>query len=249
MSKKIIFILAVFIYATSFGQAELRPNPYAMGHIILKKGNTTLKGYIKLNHSEWDVRFKDSIKQRKSRKVKYKNIAKIIIDTDSSNPREFYYMKSNRTKFLNFVEKVYSNKISIYTKSSDELSAFYAGFDRRTAHEWMNDMRYETSTHSSFNFFGSFNMNFGIDIEIPSTDYFLLKEGEQKIIYIGTEGNLIRKGFKKFAIAYFNDCSILVEKLENKEYELLNLPEVIEYYNNRCNNEINQETTNTEIKN
>ena len=248
MSKKIIFLFIVFICVASFGQAELRPNPYVIGHIILKKGNT-LKGYIKLNHSEWDVRFKDSIKQRKSIKVKYKNIAKIIIDTDSSNPREFYYMKSNRTKFLSFVEKVYSNKISIYTKSSDELSAFYAGFDRRTTQEWMNDMRYENSTNSYFKFFGSFNMNFGIDIEIPSTDYFLLKKGEQKIIYIGTEGNPIRRGFKKFAVAYFNDCSILVEKLDNKEYKLLNLPEIIEFYNNSCNNEIDQESTNTEIKN
>lgn len=248
MSKKIIFLLVVFIGIASYGQAELRPNPYINGHIILKKGNT-LKGYIKLNDSEWDVRFKDSIKQRKSQKVKYKNITKIIIDTDSSNPREFYYMKSNRTKFISFVEKVYSNKISIYTKSSNEVSSFYADFDRRTTQEWINDMQYENSTNSYFNFFGSFNMNFRIEIEIPSTDYYLLKKGEQKIIYIGTEGNIVRKGFKKFAIAYFKDCSILVEKLETKEYQLQNLPEVIEFYNNSCNNELNQESTNTEIKN
>jgi len=43
------------------------------------------------------------------------------------------------------------------------------------------------------------------------------------------------KSFKKSAKNYFSDCSSLVSKIDNKEFNRKNLREIAEYYNANCN--------------
>ena len=138
--KKLLFTLTFIITLSCFGQLELRPNPFLKGTIILKDG-TIKDGGIRLNGSAFRIRFKDSVKQKKSEKIDYKTVEKIVINFDSINFREFYYKKTTKNKFYSFVELLQSGNIDFYKDLSKNYSPFYEGIDRRTTREWMNDVR------------------------------------------------------------------------------------------------------------
>ena len=239
--KNLLLILVSLITFSGFSQIQLNRNPYINSLIILKKGDT-LNGFVKLNGSAFDVRFKDSLKQKKQKKIKFKEIEKIIAYSNSKNPREFYYKKTDQSKFYHFVEQIHRDSINVYIASTDRLGLLYSdsGVDRRSAEEMMYDMRTENAmivkNLAFFNHYNDLlnNYNFTTQIEIDRIDYFLHKQEEEKLILIGSKGNFLYKNFKKAASKYFDDCLNLVEKIKTRELKLKHLPEIIEYYKTEC---------------
>ncbi len=63
--------------------------------------------------------------------------------------------------------------------------------------------------------------------------YYVQKEGEQVVTHLGST-ELFSKNFKKAASTYFQDCSELVEKIQNKEYKKKDIENVVRFYNERC---------------
>ncbi|TVZ55251.1 hypothetical protein OD91_0497 [Lutibacter sp. Hel_I_33_5] len=254
--KKVLLFLLLLVGQSLYSQIELRNNPFIKGLIVLKD-NDSLKGYIQLNGSAFDIRFKDSLKQRKRKKVKYKKVRSITIFSDINHTRKFYYKKTDQSKFLHFAELVHFDELSVYITSSNKLELFYLNskVDRRSANEMMRDMKTEQfkitekliensknfKSHSEFKngLFShlTFNNNFAYHFKIERIDYFLNKKTEDKLTLIGSKGNFLYKNFKKTASKYFGDCPTLVNKIQSKEFKLKHLPEILEFYKNNCNKE------------
>ena len=45
----------------------------------------------------------------------------------------------------------------------------------------------------------------------------------------------VLKGFKKRAVEYFEDCPVLIEKLQDRDLKKSDLKEIVEFYNKDCN--------------
>jgi hypothetical protein len=114
MKQILFFAFIVFSFNYSFSQLELRYNPFIKCSIVLKN-NDTLNGYVRLNDSPFDIRIMDSLEQRKSKKVDFKTVEKII-NRSSNKLREFYYKHTNLNKFHSFVELIHLDVINIYIK-------------------------------------------------------------------------------------------------------------------------------------
>lgn len=80
-------------------------------------------------------------------------------------------------------------------------------------------------------------------------DLYVLRPGANEAIYFASRatsnfdasGTIMigarkydRPRFKKFAAEIFQDCPVLVEKIEAKEYKVKDSLAIIEYYNNQC---------------
>lgn len=244
--KRILFSIFLMFTLNGFSQLEMRSNPYIECSILFKNGDT-INGVVKLNGSAFDIRFKDSLKQKKRKKIKFKEVEKIIAYSTSQNPREFYYKKTDQSNFFNFVELIHDDAINVYITSTNKLDLFYSdsGVDRRSANEMMNDMRSENSMNilsinKEAQFFNNYNglinnFNFTMQVNIDRIDYFLHKKNQEKLIFIGAKGNFLYKNFKKAATAYFNDCPNLIEKIQLRELKLKHLSDIIEYYKSQCN--------------
>ncbi|PHR69250.1 MAG: hypothetical protein COA67_11005 [Lutibacter sp.] len=221
---------------------ELRPNPFLKGEVILKDG-TIRNGGIQLNDSAFRIRFKDSAKQKKSVKIDYKTVEKIIINIDSLNPREFYYKKTTKNKFYSFVELLQTGSVDLYKSSRNNLNLFYEGIDRRTTLEWMSHLRNTSPDIANFDNSRTVKLNgqnvilptparrntqFAyIEIEFPV--YLLHKKNTKKLFFLYSNKNL-----KEFTLENLNNCPKLVEKIQSKEFRKRDIAEIVEYYNENC---------------
>ncbi len=209
MKKTTTLFIFILISTLNYAQYDLRPTPFFKSVIILKKGDS-INGYTRLASSAFSIKFKDSLKQKRERKIKYKEVDKIITFTDSIKPREFYYKHTDENKFLRFVELIHLDTINIYLGLSIDVDLYYlnTGVDRRTMQEINDDLLFKSprfienrALHypTAYNNFHntSFSINFEIDLEIKRFDFFLEKRNQNELILIGTEGNFIYKNFKK----------------------------------------------------
>ncbi|MDY7394175.1 hypothetical protein UMM65_02900 [Aureibaculum sp. 2210JD6-5] len=227
--KKWLFPILFILCVKGFSQIELRRNPYIKSSIVFKNKDS-ISGFVKLNGSAFDIRFKDSIKQKKSKKIKYKEVEKIMTLVDSLNPREFYYKKTDQTKFFYFIELIHNDFISIYVNSSDRLNLFYydSGMDRRSANEFMSEMRSENNFLNLLSpdqfglvFFNSYNNFFnissgGFNLEFERIDFFLHKEGQDKLVLVGVTGSPFSKNFKKNSFKIFRRLPKIGRKIKGK---------------------------------
>lgn len=245
--KQIILIIVLLFTINSYSQDfELRKSPFVRGKLIFKDGSTK-KGFVKLNNSAFDVRFKSSGKD-KPEKVNYKDLDKIIANPDSIDVRTFQYLKNYQDKFNKFVELILQDKISIYIESSDRLSLFYSDFDRRTGREWMDDIKFKHLTKRNLELNYKVILPNGEEINLPNTykhyfqsqyviskknqirlSYFIKKENDDKLILVESY-----KRFLKNSIKHFEDCPVFVDDFRNKKITLGDLPKFIEYYKYLC---------------
>lgn len=58
-----------------------------------------------------------------------------------------------------------------------------------------------------------------------------LREGEEPVIF--NQANTL-KSFRERAMEYFEDCPSLRTKLDNKEFKMEDLQEIVRYYNSTC---------------
>lgn len=218
-----LFITTIFFILFSFfsqAQFEMRINPYLKGEIVLKNDSVET-GYIKLDDSAFKVKFKGHKEQKSEKKISPDNISKIIIYTASAN-REFLYKKTDASKFPKFVELIYAGKFDLYLFSINNLSLFYKDVDR--------------SNVTDFIFLDS---NYSIEKikenlkKVISPEYLLDMKNSEELNFIYSNKNLRKK-----ANQYFRGCSSLISRIENKEWKLENIIDIVDFYNN-C--EINEQ--------
>ncbi len=241
--KRILLVFSILISLNNFAQLKLHKKPYLKGTIELKSGEI-LKGFIKLKNSAFDVRFKETESQKKANKVKFKEIKEMITVEDSLYKRKFYYKKTEKSKFLSFVELIHEGDIDVYVNNSIDLDLFYANIENYiNAEDWMRNMGnnfvFPDLNHlNTFNNYFLVNNSIGISanvgIQINKTDYFLFKKEDKTLIHIGSKGNFLYKNFKKAASEYFSDCPNLVEKLKSRKLRLKHLTQILEYYDTKC---------------
>ena len=115
------YFFIIIISFKSFSQdvgrdLDMRNNPY-IETTVKFKDSTIKKGFLKLE-SPTNLKFKDSINQKKGYKVDYKQVSSIINFVNNQH-RVYNYRKTTRNKFLSFVEIITYSKnkkieVSIY---------------------------------------------------------------------------------------------------------------------------------------
>lgn len=63
--------------------------------------------------------------------------------------------------------------------------------------------------------------------------YYVLREGEKIATLLGANTTFSLGGYKKEALAYFNDCPKAIEKI-NKKFKRKETKELVEFYNANC---------------
>ncbi len=244
--KKILFSLILFPCFV-FAQLDLQSTPFIHGGIILKNGDS-LTGLIRMASSPFDIRFKKNKEQRKEEKIKFKEIDKIHTFIDSLHTRYFYYKNTNEDKFLHFVELLKKDTISIYQATSNNIDLFYQNtlVDGKPYEDLLKPvfafyqpgiLKYAQFTDEYRPFYDSYDrhdMQRSVTLEISRIDYYVKKTNEDKLLLIGSKGNPLYKKFKKTAAKYFEDCPILVARINEKEFQVKNIPEMIEFYKENC---------------
>jgi hypothetical protein len=243
-----ITVLFLLLTTSCFAQLDLRSNPNLKGEIILKNGEIK-SGFIKLDGSAFNIKFKESENQKKSEKIDYIDIDKIVINQNLSTKREFYYKKTDANIFNKFVELIHSNNFDIYIYSPDNLSLFYSDVNRSNVADWLsyersesskikaqsnrlNDINNSINTANPLNHvkpisYSKFKENLS---QIKNIKYLLCKKDSEKLNFINSNKRLI-----EYAIENFKDCPKLILKIENKELILDDLVEIVDLYNNCIN--------------
>jgi len=241
MKSFFLFLVSFFYFSNAvFSQgAELRITPYIKAKVIYKDGDT-INGYVRMASSAFKIQFKDSLKQKKSQKVDYKNVSRIITNKDNSIQREFYYKKTDLNRFAHFVELIYNDSIKVFIKSGGDLDLFYSEFDRRTMGELMEDEKlrepnrfyYKTDPGFNSRMVQFQNISAYVDIRINKISYFLKNNKQDELILV--HQNLFGEKFKKAGADYFKDCPSLSEKIQNKDYIISDLPIIIQEFKEKC---------------
>lgn len=64
-------------------------------------------------------------------------------------------------------------------------------------------------------------------------DYFVKKEDEEAVTFLGSD-NFLKRGFKKRAMKYFADCNDLVDMILKNKYKIKDLDAIAYVYNEDC---------------
>lgn len=239
---KSVFVF-LLITASCLAQLELRINPYLNGEIILLNGEIR-NGFIKLDGSAFNIKFKENEDQKKIDKIDYKNVDKIVLNPNLSNSREFFYKKTDADKFNKFVELIYSKNLDVYIYSPDDLSLFYSNVDRSNVVDWLsyersessrikaeanrlNDLKNGTNSANYFNHTKPINYSKIKEklSKAKNIKYLLHKKDSEKLNFIYSNKNL-----KEFAIENFRDCPDLILKIDIKELILDDIVEIVDLY-------------------
>lgn len=228
-----ITVLFLLITTSCLAQLELRNNPYLKGEIILINGEIK-NGFIKLDGSAFSIKYKESEDQKNSDKIDYKNIDKIVINSNLSTRREFYYKKTDADKFNKFVELIYSNNFDVYIYSPDNLSLFYSGVDRSNVMDFLNGSGFPIVNGHNVIWTKRYSISKIKEnlSKAKNIKYLLYKKDSEKLNFIYSN-----KKLNEFAIENFKDCPELILKIENKELILDDIVEIVDLYNNCINGE------------
>lgn len=224
MSK--IIIIFLLITTSCFAQLELRNNPYLKGEIILIDGNVK-NGLVKLNGSAFSVEFKENENQRKPDKIDYKSINKIVINSELSGRREFYYKKTDADKFYKFVELIYSNNLEVYVYSPDNLSLFYSGVDRSNVNDFLVGGVVFNGSNAIWIGRSSVSVIKENLAKAKNIKYLLSRKDSEKLNFVYSN-----KKLNEYAVENFSDCPGLISKIENEQLQLENIFEIVDLYNN-----------------
>ncbi|MFL1895660.1 hypothetical protein ACJRPK_08145 [Aquimarina sp. 2-A2] len=79
-----------------------------------------------------------------------------------------------------------------------------------------------------------FGNGFVMSGSAPIKNYYVQKEGEPAITHLSSN-QLFSKNFEKTAAAYFEDCPVLVQKIQDKVYRKRDLKAILTFYIDECN--------------
>jgi hypothetical protein len=173
---------------------------------IYFKDGTKLQGLAKLINGD-QVKFK-KFKGDKAQKYHFENLEQVVIN-DREEASTYIYLET-REGYFNVVRELEIGKVSLYVLEQTSYSApmFVGG-----ANGQMNMM------HANYYDIKNLYVRRGISGEV---------------IHLGSN-QLFSKNFKNAASAYFLDCPILVEKIQNKEYKKKHVRDIVNFYNLKCN--------------
>ena len=213
----------ILSYGISNAQLEMRLNPYIKGTIILK--NDSIKnGYIQLESSAFRVRFREDKEQKGKEKIDYNDIEKILLSADTPNEREFYYKKTDASKFLKFVELLHKSKYDVYVNSSNDLSLFYKDVDRSNVGDFLSfGSGFSNQPYRSTSQIKEYLM------QVENPKYLLKDKNVDELQFIYSNRKL-----RKNAEFFFEGCPELIQKIKNKELKTDDIIEIIDFYNS-CN--------------
>ena len=78
------------------------------------------------------------------------------------------------------------------------------------------------------------NLAGGMTMSGTATDYYVKKKNENKVTFIGDYDAIIGE-FKGRVYNYFSDCTLLIEKIENKEIRLRDgFKKMAKFYIDNC---------------
>ena len=238
-------IILFFYLSKGFAQDfELRITPFIESKIVYKD-STSEEGLLRLASSIFKLRLKKT-KKDKERKIDYKKVERIITNPNTENERVFQYLNHNYNKFKIFAELIYSDVLSIYVSSSDDDDLFYSDFNRQTLFELMSQARFTDNTDFMnrlkkadtielpngkklplpIRYTYYYGVAFGAS---PTINYYLLKEGSNKLLRVEKAKRFIKKSQD-----VFDNCPELIDDLNQKKVTLGDLPTFIEYYKVKC---------------
>jgi hypothetical protein len=140
-----------------------------------------------------------------------KSIDKITINENGLT--ESYKYKKEKGAFHKWLKVIIEGKVNLY---KNDISGFYF------------------NNAASPSGFGT-GMPMGMGMTSHVTYFYIDHEKDAEVFTITSFGN-ISKNFKKAASDFFKDCPALVEKINNKTLEKDDIEEVVNYYNENCNN-------------
>ena len=170
------------------------------------KDGTVLEGLGKLTMDE-KIKFR---KAKKEKKVWYSlsdNLEKAMI-LEQGVWVTYVYKKVKDRTMGKVLREVLVGKVSLYSRiSSGTMMAPIGGAGGGGAPMMMHSYSIENS--------------------------YVRREGESQVTHLGSN-QPFTKNFKKAASKYFEDCPVLVKKIQNKEYKKRHLKEIVSFYNRRC---------------
>jgi len=214
---------------------ELRKTPKIEGKIVYTDSTIEI-GKVWLANSAFKPRLKID-EDKKSKKVDYKKIDKIIIYPESNKERVFQYLHNNYNKFEIFAELVYKDDINIYVASKNNgTDLFYSEIDRETINEKFIKTNSENFNPSLNNTPNSLGMPYEEEMVIyssylnsPSFQFYIQKNDNPKLMRV--EKN---KKFLKKSEGFFSDCPNIINDLKEDKIQIKDLPEFIEHYKKVC---------------
>lgn len=200
-------------------------------------------GWVKLNASAFNVRFKESDTLGKSIQVNEDSIKSISRIEKNNQVRTFYYKKTDRNKFNKFVELIKTGNFNLYFYTED-LSLFYSGVDRSTIGDWLGNMRaHSTSVNNSSNNQTTPSLPLDFDfirnqmMKANNIKVLFQNNNEEKLFFMTSQ-----KKLKKFAANYFTECPKLLKQISSKYYKKRDFFKILYDYDNCLNT--NKETIN-----
>lgn len=181
--------------------------------IITFENGKTMKGFGKLA-----VKSSTGLIFLKFRKTKKDNPIKFIFSDfknvqiyDNHKITSYLYVNVKDENEPKVLEEVAAGNVSLYKHVYQKQNPGFSGAS-----------------------FGSMGSGFSIGTNYIISNYYVKKGNEPVAFHLGSNQSF-SKNFKKEAADYFSDCPELVARIESKEFKILDLAEIIKFYNEHCN--------------
>ena len=204
--KKFLFLLIIFAYNFVIAQSEVTSTYFFNKGTIVFNDKSEISGYIAYRHGKIVYR-----KERKSKKVKYKNTTIKKVTLEGSD--YFFKVEKNNLNetYTVFLKKEIEGSLQLFSKIETGANA---------------------PTPDGF---GGFNSGIG---RYSNTFFYICKE--KSIIVKKTPKNTRGIAFRNFFKEHGSDCPIFLKTIKNKKDVEnnfnFNIHKVVEYYNSNCSN-------------
>jgi len=175
------------------------------------KDGTSLKGLAKFTIFGNEIKFR---KEKGSERIIYdsQKIDKILIRKNDRDVMYQYKIIKNKNNPI-LLELIEAGKVTLYRDLKHRYSQGVPIADAR----------------------GNWSSNPSGGTYYTISNYYVSKDNEDFVFHLGSKGSFFSKNFKKAASNYFKDCSVLVDKIQNKKFRKRDIVEIVEFYNENCN--------------
>lgn len=122
---------------------------------------------------------------------------------------EYYYMNTNKKNKIKLLELVVEGDVSLYV-----------------------DYRYIITASNNVGSNSIISNNYYYK---NKTSLYLSRNKSSDVVLIKEQNKIVYKSIKKFIVNYFKNCPVLVDKINNREFEEEEIIKIVEYYNTYCN--------------
>lgn len=180
---------------------------YFKANVSFKDG-TSKSGLARVNTLNDKIFFKEN-KTSTKEKYNHKEINTLILKKDSiSNSYRYKKTLGRRApRLLKVITE--SNNLSLYAVVTESNYLY------------------------SFGLLGALATTI-IDANKIDYEYYMVKNNDEKALFFGNTNLTSKKRFKEIIRKRLKDCPKIVKKVENKEFKVKNIPEIVAYYNKNC---------------